>query len=293
MARQRWGSFSVRDHLHTRALATDVLLYDRLIFPVPPKRDEKALDYWRTKGWDPDFLQSRLMQLKGLTRTYRWGRKQHEMFKNRFPRIRAHFDLENMAKRARGELAYEATRMMIAEDRAKIVPDGTDADVVVAYQSRRKFGTDFMLRQRGDREARLGYLLTFMVHVPAIGNEDANLETALGIARDHRFQRKRRALYGWQESVLAKSRGDRVDLEEFQDLVEAYNAEVKAHVKSTRRRFGFMLATMGLGLAEAEGITDLAGEALELIGFATTTGAPIETGPTAMFHHIDQVFGRP
>ncbi|MCC2665178.1 MAG: hypothetical protein K0R41_2850 [Geminicoccaceae bacterium] len=75
MARQRWGSFSVRDHLNTRALATDVLLYDRLIFPVPPEREEKALEYWRAKGWDPDLLQSRLTQLKGLTRSYRWGER--------------------------------------------------------------------------------------------------------------------------------------------------------------------------------------------------------------------------
>ena len=45
MARERWGSFSVRDHLNTRALATDVLLYDRLIFPVPPKGVTKR--HWR------------------------------------------------------------------------------------------------------------------------------------------------------------------------------------------------------------------------------------------------------
>jgi hypothetical protein len=185
------------------------------------------------------------------------------------------------------------TRMLIAQDEKNIVPKGRDIGVVATYQTRRAFTSDFTIRQREERDARLGYLLSFMIHVPATGNEDANLETAIAIARDRNFQRKRRALYGWQDSVLARSVGDKADLEEFQDLVEAYNAEVKAHVKSTRRRFGFVLAAVGLGWAEAEGVADLAGEALELIGFATSAGVPIETGPTAMFHHVDRVFGRP
>jgi hypothetical protein len=72
MARQRWDSFSVRDHLNKRALTSDLLLYDRLIFPVAPKGDVKALAYWRQRRWDPDFLDSRLEQLKGLVRTYPW-----------------------------------------------------------------------------------------------------------------------------------------------------------------------------------------------------------------------------
>jgi hypothetical protein len=40
MSRQRWGAFSVKDHIDAAALAADVLLYDKLRFPVPPKEDE-------------------------------------------------------------------------------------------------------------------------------------------------------------------------------------------------------------------------------------------------------------
>ena len=35
MPRQRWGTFSVRDHQDAGQLIPEVLLYDRLIFPVP------------------------------------------------------------------------------------------------------------------------------------------------------------------------------------------------------------------------------------------------------------------
>ena len=57
---ERWGSLSVDDHLDTRALVANVLLYDRLVVPVmteQPDRNERA--YWISKGWDPD------LQLRG------------------------------------------------------------------------------------------------------------------------------------------------------------------------------------------------------------------------------------
>jgi hypothetical protein len=35
MSRERWGTFSVIDHKNAAALVPDVLLYDRLVLPVP------------------------------------------------------------------------------------------------------------------------------------------------------------------------------------------------------------------------------------------------------------------
>jgi hypothetical protein len=31
---ERWGTLSVKDHLDAQALVADLLLYDRLVFPV-------------------------------------------------------------------------------------------------------------------------------------------------------------------------------------------------------------------------------------------------------------------
>jgi hypothetical protein len=296
MARQRWGSFSVRAHLNTRALTTDVLLYDQLVFPAPPKRDHKAEKFWQDHGWDPEFLQSRLEQLRGLTRTHDWGLEQHAMFQERFPAMRARWELESMAKEARDELPYIATPMLIAENRASIVPRGTDADVVAAYQRRAAFKADFILKDLGARPERLGWLLSFLVHVPSKGNEDANLVAAIDIARNLEFQRKRRDLYAWQERVLEKAMGNKADLEEFLDLVETYNAEVRRHVKATRRRFAFTLGAgvLGIGAAAIGDAIGAGGAVVTLVDFATSDpGVPVESGPTAMFHHVDRVFGRP
>jgi hypothetical protein len=35
MGHELWATYSVRDHCTPRALATDIMLFDRLVFPVP------------------------------------------------------------------------------------------------------------------------------------------------------------------------------------------------------------------------------------------------------------------
>ena len=35
MSQELWATYSVKDHLQPRALAADIMLFDRLVFPVP------------------------------------------------------------------------------------------------------------------------------------------------------------------------------------------------------------------------------------------------------------------
>ena len=47
-----WGTCSVRDHLARNAFVAEVLLFDRLVVPVPPAGDEtEEKERWR-KDWD-------------------------------------------------------------------------------------------------------------------------------------------------------------------------------------------------------------------------------------------------
>jgi hypothetical protein len=61
--RERWGSFSVGDHRETEKLVTDVLAFDRLVFPVPPKDEKGERERWENEGWPPRLLDDRLRQL--------------------------------------------------------------------------------------------------------------------------------------------------------------------------------------------------------------------------------------
>ena len=35
MSQELWATYSVKDHLQPRRLAADIMLFDRLVFPVP------------------------------------------------------------------------------------------------------------------------------------------------------------------------------------------------------------------------------------------------------------------
>jgi hypothetical protein len=41
-----WATYSVRDHLAPKAFVADVMLYDRLVIPVPAENDESHLAEW-------------------------------------------------------------------------------------------------------------------------------------------------------------------------------------------------------------------------------------------------------
>ena len=53
---ERWGAFSVIDHKDDRKLATEVLIYDRLLIPTPMHWD---LERWEKEEWDPKGLAAR------------------------------------------------------------------------------------------------------------------------------------------------------------------------------------------------------------------------------------------
>lgn len=65
---ETWGAYSVRDHTFEHPFAADVMLYDRLVVPVPPAAGspEHALEWerWSREGWQPD-LQERLLEILG------------------------------------------------------------------------------------------------------------------------------------------------------------------------------------------------------------------------------------
>jgi len=44
MTIERWGAFSVVDHKDARKFAADVLVYDRLLLPIPVDSDR---EHWR------------------------------------------------------------------------------------------------------------------------------------------------------------------------------------------------------------------------------------------------------
>src|SRR5271168_359035 len=72
---QHWGTYSVRDHIGSRAFVADVLLFDKLVIPRPATEQEllaeggqsageDQLEHWRRMKWKPD-RQRELLDILG------------------------------------------------------------------------------------------------------------------------------------------------------------------------------------------------------------------------------------
>src|SRR5437764_7961796 len=90
ITKELWATYSVKDHLEPRALAADIMLFDRLVFPVPEKphlpnsapahmpgpvewrADATEWARWRQKRWDPAGQQKLLTLIEKVVRKVPW-----------------------------------------------------------------------------------------------------------------------------------------------------------------------------------------------------------------------------
>lgn len=124
MGREVWATYSVKDHLTPRALAADIMLFDRLVFPVPQtpeiKYEQTAADgrgpvVWRRnsqewarwKKWDPGAQESLLELLSPVVRKVPWDTAHQEAWRNQFT-AKAENDLP--------DYAFIATRTVLTRD---------------------------------------------------------------------------------------------------------------------------------------------------------------------------------
>ena len=69
---QRWAAFSVRAHRDLGSLAADLLLYDKLILPVP--EDEAEFDRWVKNRWAPEKIATTVVKGAGRILAVPWTR---------------------------------------------------------------------------------------------------------------------------------------------------------------------------------------------------------------------------
>src|SRR5690348_14633601 len=105
LLRPRWGTFSVIDHKSPSALIPEILLYDRLVFPVPTEADRPR---WVANGWAPDLLDVRLKELNGLVHPMSWTEALREEWKLRWEQLKK-VGLETQ------KLAFGLTPMVLAQ----------------------------------------------------------------------------------------------------------------------------------------------------------------------------------
>jgi hypothetical protein len=249
LMRERWGSFSVADHNATDKLVTDVLIYDRVVFPIPP--DDAERQRWQDKHWNPELLDKRLRQLGDKAIKVPWDDFRRKQFAASMQRAQdLALDAETTIP---GSAAFQLTRRILAQDDPVTLPPGVSkVTVVAAYHSVEDIKTEFLLDGERTDPKLLSVLVRNRIAQPAFSDDpDRSLDLAIQLSRDTEFQEKRRNLYRWQEDVLADGVPPARAMEELEELIDRYNSVVAKAGQKVVYRLIFTVITIGLTVTGA------------------------------------------
>lgn len=287
---ERWGSLSVDDHVNAEVLATNVLLYDRLVIPVMTEqadRNERA--YWESHGWDPDLQADRLEQLGDLAVPRPWDQTRRQVYRSRVAELKAEqHDASAIDHK-------HITRMILAQEKVMDKPTGVDDVVVVAaYNSLSALNADFPVVDAKDHVAAQAYLLSRRLAVPDLPAH-VLVDECVKLSSDKEFRARRADLFDWQELAVARKWSPAETVGRVSEMTERYNTRVKEALGTVHWRFAFTLFGIGFGFATGGPIGAGAAAALSLVQFVKLDSKPaIEAGssqPAAMFHDIDNRLG--
>jgi hypothetical protein len=179
MAEQLWGTYSVADHCTAYPFVADLVVYDRLLVPVPPDADEDEWQRWRDKGWEPDVQHSLLKELDDYVRRIPWSAElrgrwnaignagddvDREMTDSA---VRAAGDLEMTAEGERHVRAgradpYGDTRWLVSKETGSKLIVGDDARVLAVFGTPDKF----------DRHWRIAAAFPFLTRQTSVERSD-------------------------------------------------------------------------------------------------------------------------
>jgi hypothetical protein len=282
MARERWGTFSVKDHQRPQAFVADVLLYDRLVIPFPPSETERLR--WVGEKWTPDELEIRLEILKDRACPVPWNQYARGMFESQY----------EMAKVAKSDATdgFHYTRQLLTEDLLPDKPEGVSKVwPVAAYSSLGDYEGE-RSKLPAERRGRLGLVLKQKFLVPnEPGKSDLELlKQAVALARRDDIQEKRQALNKWQEDVIEQKMEDDEAIGEMDELLRKYEQVVRKANNNVYWKFAFTVVP--IALAATAGLTPVAaiGGLAALYRFAKYDMKPVinaaEAQAAAMIHDV-------
>jgi hypothetical protein len=257
--RERWGTFSVRDHMTDAPFVSEVLLYDRLVIPVPDPADKSPdeLEFWKKYG--PELLTDCLSILKvktdkedGLALAVPWDHVKRERFKNRMSVAAAFATQQRCPEQGYYNDPFEMTRQLIKEEFRPALPPGVSkAWTVAAYTSADAFRQENSAADP-DRGRRLAALISHRFLTPT--EKDPNhelLKKAIDLAKTPGFHRKREAFYEWQEGIIEENVSDEKAFEEMEKLLGELNEATRKAFSKVAERFLFTMIPIGLGMTGA------------------------------------------
>jgi hypothetical protein len=286
MSQQLWATYSVRDHRKPRSLAADIMLFDRLVFPVPEfgrvegdptevgpvEWDKNVAEWkrWEEADWDPAGQARVLGWLAPVIRKLPWNSEgpRYQTYREESARL---------AAQHLPDYAFHATRTVLTRDLPAYVTGV--AAVGPAYRSVREIERDLKVKSASARlpGSALASVLAWEFFAPdpddtSVSDEKLLRDTVAFVTGDGEFRKRRTAFNDWQQGFLQKgeSGGQSVtDLESIRRAVEEMSALLADARQAANRltvrgitRYAFRLAPPALALiAIALGLPPIASAA--------------------------------
>jgi hypothetical protein len=273
MSRERWGAFSVMDHNDPASVAPDVLLYNKLVFPVPATPVEK--DRWEREGWHPERQVKLLEALGDLAVSASWNAQDQRKWAELNAALQ--YDITSIVNEAKQDLGYLATRMVLASKQYP-VPAGVEGiDVVAADRSEREFRQRFEvdLEEVSDITSSFGLRLRQRVAVPfSKGDPMDALLRAIELAQDAGFLHKRTRVYELQNRVLSTAEPALESMQELDHETEALINYISVMVKPVKFTNAFAIVGIRPGYAVGSRFPGYTSRSTTLSGLQFRSPAP-------------------
>lgn len=315
-----WGTFSPADHLRRRAFVADVLIYDKLVVPVPDAQgDAELLQKWERRWYSErqaellDVIDS--AKIPGLVHRVPWT-AEHDFRWKTTPagRERMRLDLAGVTSQdvnliqtaeadpnSRGQLAERLYLIDVVDPKRDrelrgAVPTG-DVTVVAAYGSYRQFRRDVPIETGGDATSDRTLLSAFAwpLLVPSNSRRsDADLlKEAVDLASRPETRSYRRAFHQWRMELPAGTMPAEAR-KQLEDIIKSYAAAVRRTKIHTRIRQAVLVVVASAGAGVGALTQDLlpvlisgggsAGIEQYFQARASQTSIPAYLFPGALFH---------
>jgi hypothetical protein len=255
MTRERWGTFSVKDHKMPRAFVADVLLYDRLIIPTPSDPTER--ERWFSVGWSPDTLDKKLELLGDRSIHVPWYQFREEEFMNRYKLNEGVlFDTNNISAAidSKIDLLY-MTRSVLANERLPKLPPGVSKIwPIAAYPAFYNYKEERTQKAIENKEEELAMMLSqrFLVPDDDGKSDDELLLQAIQLSSDDDFRKKRQALFEWQDGIIEQKIPAELAIKEMEDLLTQYNEILRKSRLKLTYKYAFLAIEVAVAIAGAK-----------------------------------------
>jgi hypothetical protein len=254
-------------------LASDVLLYDRIILPVP--EDDPEYERWVRSGWDPDSIALRTVQAADIIIPVPWTAQLRAEWQSSWDRLRQLG--QEVAYGLTGKI-YAASPAAWNEIAAGLQPDELPERkpfILAGYQSEDEAKAELGILPAdvatsppkaavpGDRPVDQAVALQVrrIVEEPAVMDPEEAFLTAIGLAASPAFQQARRRLFDLEDDLYLDEWEPAEVEEKLVGLEEEYRDLVRAACRQTRRRQVATLlptaagwATVAAGHPHAKGV---------------------------------------